>query len=92
MNNIRGIYVFGTSVSIGGGQGTRVRGWHIAPQAGGGSIHLSSPTGVGGTDFRLWVIASTVSDNFFADGSIRFPTGVSVSVPTSCTLTLFVDP
>ena len=92
MNNNRGIYVT-ANTSINGVNNTRVRGFHVGSQGGSGTIHLSNPQAADtGTDFRLWVCVSAFDNLTLPDGGIRFPHGVSVSIPTSIALTLFIDP
>jgi hypothetical protein len=92
MNNNRGIYVT-ANTSINNGRNTRLRGFHMAALGGSGTIHFSNPQATdSGTDFRIYVIAGTTDNLQLPEGGVRFPKGVSVSVPTSVVATLFIDP
>lgn len=96
---IRGVYttantsINGFTAADGRGKNTRVRGFHFASTGGTGTIHLSDiadPNNPGNT--RIWV-QSNGSDNLtLTELGLRFPAGVSVSLPTSVVATFFVDP
>lgn len=99
MNNVRGVFS-AVNVSINGpgspsGRGvvTRVRGFHVGSQGGSGTIHISDAGNVPqAVDFRLWICVSAFDNLQLPDGGVRFPNGVSVSIPASIALTVFVDP
>ena len=99
MNQIRGIYV-SVNTSINGatatnpkGNATRVRGFHFVSRGGTGEIHLSDtvdPTGSGSC--RIFVAVSASDNLALPDSGLRYPNGVSVSIPTSVVATFFIDP
>jgi hypothetical protein len=97
MNQIRGITV-SANTSINGinannarGNLTRLRGFHMASRGGAGDIHFSD-TVQPSIGFRMYVIANSSDNLTLPDSGVKFPAGVSVSVPTSVVATLFLDP
>lgn len=93
MNNNRGVYIT-ANTSINNGRNTRVRGFHVGSAGGSGTINLSGSDNAGQNppDFRMWIAVSAFDNLTLPDGGVRFPNGVSVSVPANINLTLFVDP
>lgn len=96
---IRGIYITantsinGVSATNGRGVNTRVRGFHFVSQGGTGTIHFSDtvdPNNSGNT--RIFVQANGSDNLTLTELGLRFPAGVSVSVPASVVATIFIDP
>ena len=96
---IRGIYcetntsINGVSTTNAKGANTRVRGFHFVSRGGAGTIHLSDtvlPDNSGNT--RIYVLANGSDNLTLQELGLRFPHGVSVSLPTSVVATFFIDP
>jgi hypothetical protein len=97
MNQVRGITV-SVNTSINGinannvrGNLTRLRGFHMASRGGTGDVHFSEPDNPTG-GFRMFVAVDSSDNLTIPDSGIKFPAGVSVSVPTSVVVTVFIDP
>lgn len=97
MNQVRGITV-SVNTSINGirtgnvrGNLTRLRGFHMASKGGSGDIHFSD-TVTPSIGFRMFVVANSSDNLTIPDSGVKFPAGVSVSIPTSVVATLFLDP
>lgn len=97
MNQVRGITV-SVNTSINGvnannvrGNLTRLRSFHMASKGGSGDVHFSDtlqPT----VGFRMFVVANSSDNLTIPDSGVKFQAGVSVSVPTSVVVTVFLDP